>query len=131
MEKELIELSETTRKNIQFCKWVETQDFENYFWHLQEEVDELKEAIKNKDTENIKEELGDALLDMLMLIRIAERDMGIDSKQIVSGVIRKLKRRKPYIFENRSVSLEEGRRIWYSAKSKEKNKQGRTHKNMK
>jgi uncharacterized protein YabN with tetrapyrrole methylase and pyrophosphatase domain len=36
-------------------------------------------------------------------------------------VVEKMKRRKPYIFENRAVSLEEAQRIWYAAKKDEKN----------
>lgn len=120
MQKELKKLADATGKNMEYCSWVSERKIKDYFKHLESEVKELKTAIRNEDKENIKEELGDVLWDAIVLVRLAERNAGIDSKEVVSDVIEKFRRRKPYIFECRSVSRKEAHEIWHKAKKKEK-----------
>ncbi len=120
MHKELKKLADATGKNIEYCNWVRKQKIDDYFKHLESEIKELKTAIRNDNRENIKEELGDVLWDAVMLAKIAECNAGISSKEVVSGVIEKFRRRKPYIFECRSVSRKEAHEMWRKAKKKEK-----------
>ncbi|MDP2749739.1 MAG: MazG nucleotide pyrophosphohydrolase domain-containing protein [Nanoarchaeota archaeon] len=120
MDKEINALLDAVDKNFKNCNWIKEQSPDSYLAELEDEVRELREAIKNKDTENIKEELGDVLWDVISLIKIIERDEKIAAKEIPKAVVDKFKRRKPYIFEGKSVSIEEASKIWQKAKEEEK-----------
>jgi len=87
---------------------------------LEREVHELKLAIDKNDDENLKEELGDALWDLLFLMIIAEEKGKFTSKEVIEGAMDKLKRRKPWIFEGKEISMEEETERWHEAKRKEK-----------
>ncbi|MBT3463401.1 NUDIX domain-containing protein, partial [archaeon] len=61
-------------KNRSNCPWSSIQNIDVYTDELNEEILEVKEAIKNKDTTNLKEELGDVLMDVISLIIIAQEE---------------------------------------------------------
>ena len=44
----------------------------------------------------------------------------INEEEVIQNIIEKIKRRKPYIFEGKKVSIEEANRIWKEAKNIEK-----------
>jgi nucleoside triphosphate diphosphatase len=100
---------------------------------LSGEIDELKLALKNHDMENLKEEMGDTLWDLLALMIIAEEKGDFSAQDIVKSSIDKLKRRKHWMFEGKQVTREEEFRIWSEAKQKEKSerKNEKTEKNQK
>ena len=87
---------------------------------LKGEVAELGEAIKNNDVENLKEEIGDSIWDLLFLAVIAEEYGYFSMKEVIQTSIEKLKRRKPWIFTGEDLTVEEERKRWKEAKSKEK-----------
>ena len=120
MEKALIKLIEAVDKNIKYCEWVRNHNVESYFKELHDEINELQEAIKNRDIKNIKEEMGDILWDILMLMKISEKEFKINNKEIVKGVVEKIKRRKPHVFEGKTLPIKETMKIWKEAKKKEK-----------
>ncbi len=120
MKDRLNELAGAMDKNFKYCDWVNSQTVENYLKQLESEVDELKKAVKNKDRENIKEEIGDIFWDVFAISRLAGREFGFDEREPIDEVIAKFRRRKPYIFEGRKVTLEEAHRLWHDSKKKEK-----------
>ncbi|MFH1440263.1 MAG: MazG nucleotide pyrophosphohydrolase domain-containing protein [Candidatus Woesearchaeota archaeon] len=122
MKGEIIKLIEAIDKNIEYCEWVKSHNTDSYFKELYSEITELQKAIENNDIDNIKEELGDVLWDLVMLIRISENEFNIDSKEIVNDIIKKIKRRKPHVFDGKILSIEETKKNWKEAKKKEKNK---------
>ena len=61
----LVEIIEKLR-SPQGCPWDKAQTPQSLVEHFEEEVGELKDAIKNQDTENFKEELGDVLLQVAL-----------------------------------------------------------------
>lgn len=120
MKEKFNELLDAIEKNVEFCPFVKKSNIEEYYKEIIAEANEIKEALEKKDNENLKEELGDVLWDTLTTIKIGERQGLFSSKEIIEMSLEKAKRRKPFIFENRTVSLEEQKKIWDEAKAKEK-----------
>lgn len=88
--------------------------------HLAGEVQEVIEAIKKNDYSNLKEELGDVLLDWLGAIAIAEEKGICNIKEVIQDAHSKINRRKPHLRKGKKVTLEEEYTFWNEAKQKEK-----------
>ena len=63
----LLELMRQLRDPDNGCEWDKKQTFESLLPYLDEEAKEVAEAIKNKDYINLKEELGDLLLQIILV----------------------------------------------------------------
>jgi len=120
MKEAFEELLDMARKNWERSPWIKTQTTKVYSQEVLSEVNELIQAIENKDSKNIQEELGDLLWDILMLIIIAEEERKINAREVIKGVADKMKKRKPHIIDGRAITLEEEKKIWHEAKAKEK-----------
>ncbi len=120
MEETINQLVDALDRNVKYCNWINEQTISSYFKELESEIKELKMAIEKNNIKNIKEELGDIIWDALMLMKIAEQRNNTNTEEIIQDVIAKIKRRKPYIFEGKKVSIEEANRIWKESKNKEK-----------
>lgn len=103
------------------CPWDRKQTTETMVKYLQSELEELVQAIKNEDTENICEELGD-LLFIIMMISDINRDEGkFDLQRVASTINEKLVRRHPHVFaEQKRLSEEELKVQWEQIKAAEK-----------
>ncbi len=110
----------TLEKNVTYCNWVKEKKVEGYITGIREELKELEEGIARNNIKNIHEEMGDLLYVTLTMLTLAKKEYKFDLAEEMQNIINKLKRRKPYIFENRSVSTEEAEKIWQDAKKKEK-----------
>ncbi len=93
---------------------------EGYFAKIEEEINELKKAIENKDKINIEEEIGD----MLMILTNLSRHLKVDAETALDKSNRKFEKRFRYI-ENElkkdgktpnDSSLEEMDKLWDEAK---------------
>lgn len=104
------------------CPWDIEQTHESLKKYLLEESYELIEAIDRGDSEGMKEELGDVLLQPLMHTQkkqLAEEEWGIE--EVVRGITEKLVRRHPHVFEDVSVEgSDEVLRNWDRIKATEK-----------
>ena len=90
------------------------------FKDLKEEVEEIGQAIEKDDFNNLKEELGDALWELISLIIIAEEKGEFTAKEIIQEAIKKIRRRKPWIFTRKILTQEEELEFWIKIKKKEK-----------
>lgn len=118
--KELNELVEFVKKCAASCPWCKEQTVESYIGQVKSELDELQQAILEKDSRNISEELGDLLWDVVMIVHIAEHKGILDSRKVMESVTEKMKRRKPYIVSGKEVTIGEAMRIWNEQKHLEK-----------
>ena len=66
-----------------------------------EESYELVEAINSKNKKNIKEELGDVLLQILLHAEIASEKNNYDIKDVINSLADKLVRRHPHVFKKK------------------------------
>ena len=80
------------------CPWDRVQTHESMKRYLVEECAEVLEAIDNKDAENLCEELGDVLYQIMIHSEIEKEkgEFGIDD--VVDGICRKMVRRHPRVF---------------------------------
>lgn len=86
------------------CPWDREQTHESLRQAMLEECYEALDAIDKGDLENLKEELGDILLQVVMHSVIAEEAGEFTMNGVIEGISEKMIRRHPHVFGNRSVS---------------------------
>lgn len=100
------------------CPWDLEQTHDSIKDAVVEEAYELKEAIINEDLPNLKEELGDLLLQVVLHSQIGDDEGTFNIDDVTDGIVEKMIRRHPHVFEQEeslmpehSDSVEEGQRI--------------------
>ncbi len=117
----LLEQMRLLRNPVTGCEWDKAQTHESLVKYLKEETQEVIEAINKKDKENLSEELGDLLLQIIFHCQIAEEKGFFDFEKVVEKLSEKIERRHPFVFKNiRSHSIEEQKEMWKKIKSQEK-----------
>jgi len=103
------------------CPWDKKQTHESLIKCLREECEEVVKAIENKDDENLREELGDLLLNIVMQANISEEEGKFTISDVIKDINAKLIRRHPHVFgAAKAVTAEEGLAMWKSVKEQEK-----------
>ena len=103
------------------CPWDKKQTHETLIKCLQNESQELIDAIHHKDDENMKEELGDVLLQVLMHAQIAQEEGKFSMDDVVDYLDEKLHRRHPHVFgEVKADTAEQVSENWEQIKLREK-----------
>ena len=104
------------------CPWDREQTHQSIKNDTIEEAYELLEAINNNDNENMCEELGDLLLHVVFHIQIAKEESRFDEGNVLQGIIEKMIRRHPHVFEDSVVdNAQEVLKQWDEIKKIEKN----------
>lgn len=89
--------------------------------YFQEELDELKEAYAKDDLENVVEELGDLLMQILYQTSVGEKEGLFSLEEVLSGINRKLRRRHPHVFDGvKADTPEEVDALWQKIKEEER-----------
>ena len=122
---ELVEIVNVLRSPVG-CEWDRAQDFNSMKECLTNETAEVLQAIDNKDYNNLKEELGDVLLQVVMNAQVASEQGLFDFNDVVQVVCEKLIRRHPHVFgdEPRPSTPEESLALWRKVKQIEKERKG-------
>ncbi len=103
------------------CPWDKVQTHETLRQYLIEECYEVLDAIDKKDAENLKEELGDVLLQVVFHSVLAEKDDEFTLSGVIDGVAKKMIYRHPHIFSDTSAeNPEDVLDNWEELKKKEK-----------
>ena len=103
------------------CPWDKAQTHESMIPCLRDECEEAVQAIENKDDENLCEELGDVMLQVLMHSQIAAEEGRFTIEDVVHGLASKLVRRHPHVFGDvKALTPEEGLASWEAMKKREK-----------
>ena len=121
--KKLEQLTKTMRRlrGPRGCVWDKAQTHESLIKCLQEESQEVIDAINNKDDENLKEELGDLLLQVVFHCAIAGEQERFTLADVISGINQKLIRRHPHVFAGAAAKTpEEALARWREIKNREK-----------
>lgn len=103
------------------CAWDKKQTPETMWKCLAEEVYELEEAIVKQDLQNICEELGDVLFQLVFIMEIFQEKGDFTFSNVVGEVAKKMINRHPHVYGDASVSTkEELDRQWDTIKTEEK-----------
>jgi XTP/dITP diphosphohydrolase len=105
------------------CPWASAVTHADLARYGLEEMYELVEAIEAGDRAELREELGDVLLQVVFHARIAEDDADapFSVDDVAGGLVDKLVRRHPHVFgDERAETAEDVQRLWLRAKAEEK-----------
>ena len=108
------------------CPWDREQDHKSLRFHAVEEVYELMDAIEAGDDQEMLEELGDLLLQIVFHCQLAKERGAFDFDQVARHITDKLVRRHPHVFGELKVkSVDQVWANWEQIKREEK--QGTRH----
>ena len=108
------------------CPWDKAQTHESLISCLRNECEEVVQAIEQHDEENLCEELGDVLLQVLLHARIAEEEGQFTMADVVNGLAEKMIRRHPHVFGDEEYgSPEQNQARWEEIKRQEKEEKKR------
>ena len=103
------------------CPWDKEQTHESILSCLIEEAYEFVDAVERKDTPNMREELGDLLLQVVFHAQMAREIQSFDLNGVIQELCEKLVRRHPHVFgEQRLEKSDEVLVQWDEIKKKEK-----------
>ena len=88
------------------CPWDKKQTHNSLITHLLEETYEVANAIRQNDNENLCEELGDLLFQILLHANIASECNHFTLQEIIIKLNEKLIRRHPHVFSKTSTISE-------------------------
>jgi tetrapyrrole methylase family protein/MazG family protein len=118
---DFIKTIEDIRHPEKGCVWNLKQTHESLKRYLLEELYESLEAIDNKNPEELKEELGDLLLQIVLHARIAEEKGQFGFKDVVKKIDEKMIKRHPHVFgKDTAKNTQEVDTLWDKEKAKEK-----------
>ena len=110
------------------CPWDVKQDFDSIAPYTIEEAFEVAEAIAQRDYPELKEELGDLLLQVVFHSQIAREKGLFDFNQVVQVLCDKMVRRHPHVFGESDAADEDAVKInWEAIKQQERAAKGRAH----
>ncbi|NOX93392.1 MAG: nucleoside triphosphate pyrophosphohydrolase [Gammaproteobacteria bacterium] len=103
------------------CPWDQAQNFASIVPHTLEEAYEVAEAIEAGGMDELCDELGDLLFQVIFYARLAEERDLFDFEQVVAGIVDKLVRRHPHVFADATVTTAEAQtRAWEASKARER-----------
>ena len=124
----LLELVTVMARLRQECPWDAKQTHESLAPHLLEESYEALEALESGDPEDLREELGDVLLQVIFHAEVASErtdGTGYTIDDVADGISAKLVRRHPHVFGDVSVSgPDEVKQNWDAIKAAEREAKG-------
>ena len=104
------------------CPWDREQTPQTLKRFLIEESYELLEAIDKNNVEDIKEELGDVLLQVVFHSQIAEEENKFTLNDVIDGICKKLIVRHPHVFDTNNLEINTARDVeiqWEKIKQKD------------
>ena len=103
------------------CPWDRKQTARSLLPHLREESQEVADAIRKGDPDNLCEELGDLLWQIVFHAQIAAEQGHFTMADVVDGLAKKLVRRHPHVFGKMTLrTAAEVAARWDEIKKKEK-----------
>jgi len=117
----LIEIMAALRAPGTGCPWDVEQDFSTIAPYTIEEAYEVADAIARGDLDDLRDELGDLLLQVVYHARMAEEEGAFAFPDVVEAITTKMIRRHPHVFGDekaRSAGMAKG--MWEKIKAEEK-----------
>ncbi|MXP14110.1 nucleoside triphosphate pyrophosphohydrolase [Altererythrobacter confluentis] len=120
----LLAIMATLRDPDEGCEWDRAQNFASIAPYTIEEAYEVADAIERGAMEELREELGDLLLQVVFHARMAE-EMGLFAfDDVARAISEKMENRHPHIFGDETGTMRESR--WETLKAAEREAKGAT-----
>src|SRR5258708_11815932 len=117
----LIEIMAALRTPGTGCPWDLAQDFASIAPYTIEEAYEVADAIERGDFDDLRDELGDLLLQVVFHARMAEEARLFAFSDVVQAITEKLVRRHPHVFGDAgSLDTEAVNALWDRIKARER-----------
>ncbi len=117
----LIEIMAALRTPGSGCQWDLQQNFETIVPFTLEEAYEVADAVQRGDLQDLRDELGDLLLQVVFHARLAEEQNAFDFGGVVDAITSKMIRRHPHVFGSAAdLSPEAVKTQWAEIKAAEK-----------
>jgi nucleoside triphosphate diphosphatase len=117
----LIEIMAALRTPGSGCPWDLQQNFETIVPFTLEEAYEVADAIQRGDLQDLRDELGDLLLQVVFHARMAEEQKAFDFGGVVEAITAKMIHRHPHVFgDAKDLSPEAIKGLWSEIKAAEK-----------
>ena len=118
----LIEIMAALRTPVTGCPWDVEQTFATIAPYTIEEAYEVADAVARDDLDDLRDELGDLLLQVVFHARMAEEQKAFDFGGVVEAITQKLIRRHPHVFGDAAgpATHEQIKRTWDIIKKQEK-----------
>jgi nucleoside triphosphate diphosphatase len=121
----LIEIMAALRTPGSGCPWDLEQSFATIAPYTIEEAYEVADAVARGNLHDLKDELGDLLLQVVFHARMAEEDGAFDFAGVVEAITTKLVRRHPHVFgDAKDLSPQAVKGLWEEIKAAEKAERG-------
>lgn len=118
----LLDIMARLRDKQTGCPWDIEQTFKTIAPYTVEEAYEVADAIERNDMKDLKEELGDLLLQVVFHAQMAREESIFDFNEVVNALSDKLVYRHPHVFGDESAAnAEEVITVWNKQKDAEKN----------
>jgi ATP diphosphatase len=101
----LIEIMAQLRTPVTGCPWDLEQNFATIAPYTIEEAYEVADAIARGDFEDLRDELGDLLLQVVYHARMAEEEKAFAFGDVVEAITRKMIRRHPHVFADKDGNI--------------------------
>ncbi len=103
------------------CPWDLKQTFATIVPYTVEEAYEVADAIDRGDLDDLKDELGDLLFQVVFHARMAEEQGAFDFRGVVAAISEKMERRHPHVFAGISIADSDAlNAMWDAEKKKER-----------
>ncbi|MCW4460467.1 nucleoside triphosphate pyrophosphohydrolase [Sphingomonas sp. BT-65] len=109
------------RDPVTGCEWDTVQTFATIAPYTIEEAYEVADAIARHDMPDLKDELGDLLLQVIFHSRMAQEAGHFALADVIAGICDKMERRHPHIFRG---AVEGGHHLWEQIKAAERGNKG-------
>src|ERR1700674_353062 len=118
----LLEIMAALRTPGTGCPWDIEQDFASIAPYTVEEAYEVADAIARGDLDDLRDELGDLLLQGVFHARMAEEQNAFSFGDVVEAITRKMIRRHPHVFADKDgrLSSSDVKGAWDRIKAEEK-----------
>jgi nucleoside triphosphate diphosphatase len=118
----LLEIMTALRTPVTGCPWDLEQNFATIAPYTIEEAYEVADAITRGDLDDLREELGDLLLQVVYHARMAEERNAFAFGDVVEAITRKLIRRHPHVFADKDGNIAPAgvKSAWERIKAEEK-----------
>ncbi len=118
---QLLDIMKKLRDPDGGCPWDLEQDFSTIAPHTIEEAYEVAEAIAKGDMDELKDELGDLMFQVVFYAQMAKESGDFDFNDVIEAISEKMVRRHPHVFGSADIATAEAQTLaWEETKARER-----------